>query len=109
MRQFLAKRELSALLERIERAVTHPGDWPARAGAADEDVNQWWTHVVTLHRKARTLHKELEEAQRALGDDPSDQNFAWLRDVQGRLSALDGMEATIEGFGALSGRPARSM
>jgi DNA primase len=109
MRRLLTKGDLAALFSRIERAVTHPADWPARAGAADEDVEQWWTHVVTLHRKTRTLHKELEEAQRALGDDPSDQNFAWLRDVQGRLSALDGTEATIEGFGALSGRGGRGV
>jgi DNA primase len=109
VRAQLARRELLPLLARIERAVTHSADWPARAGAADEDVSQWWTHVVTLHRKTRTLHKELEEAQRALGDDPSEQNFAWLRDVQGRLSALDGTEATIEGFGALSGRTGRGV
>jgi DNA primase len=109
VRDLLEKRELLPLLERIERAVTHPADWPARAGAAADDVNQWWMHVVTLHRKARTLNKELKEAERALGEDPSDQNFAWLRDVQGRLSALDGTEASIEGFGALSGRPARSL
>jgi DNA primase len=109
MRERLVKGDLASLFARVERAVTHPGDWPARAGAADEDVEQWWTHVFTLHRKARTLHKELEEAQRALGDDPSEQNFAWLRDVQGRLSALDGTEATIEGFGALSGRTGRGV
>ena len=89
--------------------MTHPADWPARAGAAAEDVSRWWTHVVTLHRKTRTLNKELKEAERALGEDPSEQNLAWLRDVQGRLSALEGTEASIEGFGALSGRPARSL
>ncbi len=61
-----------------------------------------------MHRKTRTLHKELKEAERALGEDPSEENLAWLRDVQGRLSALEGAEASIEGFGASSGRPARS-
>ena len=109
LRAELDKRGFAALVNRMEQAVTHPADWPARAGAAPDDVNQWWTHVVTLHRKTRTLHKELKEAERALGEDPSDQNFAWLRDVMGRLSALDGTEAAIEGFGVLSGRPARSL
>jgi DNA primase len=109
LRKALEKRELGALLAHMERAVTHPADWPARAGAAPDDVNQWWVHVLTLHTKARTLHKELKEAERALGDDPNDQNYAWLRDVQGRLSALDGTEAAIEGFGALSGRPVRNL
>ncbi len=109
MRAVIAAREHGALLARIERALTHPADWEAREGAAAEDVRQWWTHVLTLHRKTRTLNKELKEAERALGDEPSEQNFAWLRDVQGRLSALDGTEASIEGFGTLSGRPARSL
>jgi len=71
-------------------------------------VAQWWTHVVTLHRKQRTLNRELKDAERALGEEPTDANLAWLRDVQGRLSALDGSEAQIEGFGLSSGRPVRS-
>ena len=108
-RAAVASREHGALLARIERALTHPADWPARAGASPEDVRQWWTHVVTLHRRTRTLNKELKDAERALGDDPSEQNFAWLRDVQGRLSAIDGTEASIEGFGLSSGRPTRSL
>ena len=94
------------------RAACSPGsrprsptrsDWPARAGAAAEDVAQWWTHVVTLHRKQRTLNRELKDAERALGEEPTDANLAWLRDVQGRLSALDGTEAQIEGFGSSVG------
>ncbi|HEY1543492.1 MAG TPA: DNA primase, partial [Xanthobacteraceae bacterium] len=87
LRAHIAGREHGALLARIERALTHTADWPARAGAAEDDVRHWWTHVVTLHRKCRTLNRELKDAERALGDDPSEQNFAWLRDVQGRLSA----------------------
>jgi DNA primase len=105
LREAVMARECGATLERIERAVTHLADWPARAGAAPEDVRQWWTHVLTLHRRNRTLNKELKEAERALGEEPSEQNFAWLRDVQEQLSSLEGTEATIEGFGALSGRP----
>jgi len=109
LRALIVGREHGALLARIERALTHPADWPARAGAAPDDVRQWWTHVVTLHRRVRTLNRELKDAERALGEDPSEQNFAWLRDVQGRLSAIDGTEASIEGFGVLSGRPLRSL
>jgi DNA primase len=97
------------VLTRVEAAITHASDWPARADAAAEDVMQWWAHVVTLHRKQRTLNRELKDAERALGEEPSDANLAWLRDVQGRLSALDGSEAQIEGFGSPSGRPARSL
>jgi DNA primase len=62
-----------------------------------------------LHRKKRTLNRELKDAERALGEEPSDANLAWLRDVQTRLAALDGSEAQIEGFGASSGRAAGSI
>ena len=73
------------------------------------EANIWWTHIVTLHRRSRTLNKELKDAEHALGEAPSEENLNWLRDVQGRLSALEGTEASIEGFGALSGRPARGV
>ena len=73
-----------------------------------EDVSLWWTHVVSLHRKSRTLHKELKDAELALGSEPSEENLAWLRDIQARLAALEGAEALIDGFGALSGRPVRT-
>lgn len=106
LRDAVAARDCGGALQRIEAAVTHLADWPAREGAAPEDVRQWWTHVLTLHRKNRTLNKELKEAERALGEELSERNFAWLRDVRAQLSSLEGTEASIEGFGALSGRPA---
>jgi DNA primase len=109
LREALAGRGLNSALARIEAAITHASDWPARPGAAPDDVAQWWAHIVTLHRKQRTLHRELKDAERALGADPTDANLSWLRDVQGRLSALEGTEALIEGFGALSGRPTRNL
>ena len=109
IRAALAAAGLNSMLDRVEHAITHTSDWPARAGAAPEDVVQWWSHVVTLHRKQRTLNKELKDAERALGEDPTEANLSWLRDVQQRLAALEGSEALIEGFGLSSGRAARSL
>jgi len=109
LRAAITARGLGPILARVEAAITHTSDWPARPGADPHDVGHWWTHVVTLHRKQRTLNKELKDAERALGEEPTDANLAWLCDVQGRLSALDGSEAQIEGFGLSSGRPARSI
>jgi DNA primase len=104
LQEILARQGLSPLLVRVQAAITHGSDWPAQEGAAEIDVEQWWGHVVTLHRKARTLNRELKDAERALGEEPSEANWAWLRDVQGRLAALEGTEALIEGFGVSSGR-----
>jgi DNA primase len=96
-------------LASIKRAITHAADWPVRPEAAPEDVARFWHQIVTLHRRKRTLSRELKEAERALGTEPSEANFARLKDVQNRLAALDGTEALIEGFGEPSGRPARTM
>ncbi|MBV9235999.1 MAG: DNA primase [Xanthobacteraceae bacterium] len=108
LRESLAGGNIENILLRVEAAVTHAADWPVRPDAAAEDVQQWWAQVVTLHRKSRTLNRELKEAERALGDEPTEENLAWLRDVQNRLLAFEGTEAIIEGFGALSGRPSRA-
>jgi DNA primase len=108
VRAAITTRGLGALLARVEASITHTSDWPAREGAAEEDVGLWWTHVVSLHRKSRTLHKELKDAEVALGSEPSEENLAWLQDVQSRLTALEGAEALIDGFGGPSGRPVRS-
>jgi DNA primase len=109
LREAIAGRGLGPALTRVEAAITHSSDWPAKSGAAAEDVAPWWTHVVTLHRKKRSLNKELKDAERALGEEPTDANLTWLRDVQGRISALDGSEAQIDGFGSSSGRSSRSL
>jgi DNA primase len=109
LREALLGRECGPVLARIEKAVTHFADWPAWEGAAAEDIRQWWHHVLTLHRKNRTLNRELKEAERALGDEPSEENFARLQDVRVRLQAIDGTEASIEGFGTSSGRPGRGL
>jgi DNA primase len=99
----------SELQARMERAISHRGDWPVRPEAAREDVISFWHQIVSLHRRKRTLSRELKDAEHALGAEPTEANFARLKDVQERLTVLDGTEALIEGFGASSGRPARSM
>lgn len=38
--------------------------------------------------RRRCLEKELKEAERALGEELSEQNFAWLADVRKNLSGL---------------------
>jgi DNA primase len=109
LREAIVANGLGPVLAKVEAAITHASDWPARAEAAEHDVSAWWNHVITLHRKQRTLHRELKDAERALGADPNDENLQWLRDVQERLSALDGAEASLDDFGTLSGRPLRAL
>ena len=106
---YVERAGATEIVRRMDRAITHKGDWAMRPGAAREDVLTFWHQIMSLHRKKRTLSRELREAERALGADPTEANFARLKDVQERLAVLDGTEALIEGFGAPSGRPARTM
>ena len=78
-----------------------------RARPADDDAESGWLQALTLHRRQRTLHKELRDAEAALADEPSEANLARLVDIQKQLANAEGTEALIEGFGSSSGRQAR--
>ncbi|MGB7259778.1 MAG: DNA primase [Pseudolabrys sp.] len=108
MRAELASRNLGEVVARVTAAITTTDVWGARADAAPEDVLVTWQQLVALHRQWNSLTKELNDAEQALGQDNTEGNFLRLRDVKARLSRMDGTEALIEGFGASSGRPARS-
>ncbi|MFN8830573.1 MAG: DNA primase [Labrys sp. (in: a-proteobacteria)] len=86
-------------------ASTSALHWWVRTDAAAPDVERAFDHVVTLHTKMRTLHRELKLAQAQLERDLSEENFARLADIKAQIDGLQGAEATIEGFGASSGRP----
>jgi DNA primase len=100
----LEKSGFSQVLQRVERAITTVAVWGARPGAAREDVLSTWHQLVVLHQKTHALLREKKDAELALGEEPSDANMGWLKDVSHRLESLEGTEAQIEGFGELSGR-----
>ncbi len=104
LRADLAKGGFSQLLQRVDGAITTGAVWGAKAGAARDDVLSTWHQLVSLHRQYHSLLRELKDAELALGEDASEANLAWLRDIKTRLSEMDGTEAMIEGFGELSGR-----
>jgi DNA primase len=105
----LGRLGFAELLARIERNITTPSVWGARQQAAAADVLHTWKQLLALHRQWHSLTRELKEAELALGQETTETNYARLRDIKARLSALDGTEALIEGFGAHSGRPARPL
>ncbi|MBR1130647.1 DNA primase [Bradyrhizobium iriomotense] len=109
MRADLEKGGFTPLLQRVERAITTAAVFGAREGAARDDVLATWHQLVALHRQWHSLLRELKDAELALGEDPSEANLAWLRDVKARMAEVDGTEALIEGFGELSGRFQKSV
>jgi len=109
MREDLEAGGFSETLQRVDRAITTGAVWAARPGAAREDVLSTWQQLVGLHRQWHSLLRELKDAELALGDEPSEANLTWLRDVKARMAEADGTEALIEGFGESSGRFQRSV
>ena len=109
MRADLAAGGFSQVLQRVDRAITTSAVWGAGPGAAREDVLSTWHQLVSLHRQWHSLLRELKDAELALGEEASEANLAWLRDVKARLAEVDGTEALIEGFGESSGRFQRSV
>ncbi|HTD00201.1 MAG TPA: DNA primase [Bradyrhizobium sp.] len=104
MRADLEKGGFSQILQRVDRAITTSAVFGAKQGAARDDVLSTWQQLVVLHQKTHALLREKKDAELALGEEPSDANMAWLRDVSLRLESLEGTEAQIDGFGELSGR-----
>jgi DNA primase len=109
IRAELATRNLAEAMARIAASITTVSVWGAGPEAAPDDVLVTWQQLVALHRQWHSLTKELRDAEQALGQDNSEGNYLRLRDVKARLSSMDGTEALIEGFGASSGRGARSL
>jgi DNA primase len=104
MRADLTAGGFSQSLQRVDLAITTSAVWGAGPGAAPEDVLSTWHQLVSLHRQWHSLLRELKDAELALGEEASEANLAWLRDVKARLAEVDGTEALIDGFGESSGR-----
>lgn len=78
-------------------AVTQPAERLKLAQTADpESVFDSIRQALVLHHRARTLHSELKAAERALADEPTEANFAWMKDVKARLDTIEGTEANPE-------------
>jgi len=94
---------------RLDAMIAHATLWNVRAEAATADAAESLRQALVLHRRARALNRELHEVEAHLAENPNEQDSARLRDIQTQLSALDGAEAALEGFGARSGRTKRSL
>jgi DNA primase len=81
--------------------------WPALETAALDDARDAFNQALHLQRSARTLHKELKQAEAALASDPTDENYRHLVEIQAQFRDVQATEALIEGFGVSSGKAGR--
>ncbi len=99
LRTQLSHSESGAIVAQVESVITHRSDWFAEPGASRKDVETGWRQILALHRRSAELGRELEAAQRAFQDEGSESAQERLFDIRRQLSNLDGMEASIEGYG----------
>ncbi len=105
----LEASDVGAVAARLEGMVAHATLWSVRPEAAPADAAESLRQALVLHRRFWALNRELRAVEGRLAENPSEQDFARLRDIQTQLSALDGAEAALEGFGAPSGRSPRTL
>jgi DNA primase len=93
--------------ERAVGLIKRTRQWPALESASLDDARDAFSQALHLHRSARTLHKELKQAETALATDPTDENYRHLIEIQAQFRDVQATEALIEGFGVTSGRTGR--
>jgi DNA primase len=99
----LARSRLTETAERLKSQV-RPGDrWALDPHADPLRLGDALRQALTLHHRARTLHSELRAAERALAEEDSEANLAWLREIQSQLSSIEGAEADLDDDGPSRG------
>lgn len=106
---FIESKGFTSTLGRLSGMAAHATLWSVRPEAASIDAAESLRQALVLHRRAWALNRELREVESRLAQEPNERDTARIRDIQTQLSALEGAEAALEGFGALSGRPSRSL
>ncbi|MER8826354.1 DNA primase [Mesorhizobium sp. M0938] len=93
---------------RVVALIKRARQWPALETAGLDDARDAFSQALHLQRSARTLHKELKQAEAALASDPTDENYRHLVEIQAQFRDVQATEALIEGFGVSSGRAGRA-
>jgi DNA primase len=92
----LERAGLSTVAESLYARMVPSLRWMLEQNADFLRLEDALRQAVILHRRAYTLHSELRAAERALAEDDSEANLAWLREVQTQLSSVEGAEADRE-------------
>lgn len=92
----LAAPAMREALARLEAVVSSAQARAMTAATPLPLVREVIHQGLVLHRRARTLHSELEAAEKAFAEEPSESHFQWLLDTKAKLQSLDGTEAGAE-------------
>ncbi|MBV1705376.1 MAG: hypothetical protein KGQ28_11285, partial [Hyphomicrobiales bacterium] len=86
-------------------AAVRPADgWVLAETASALDAAAGLRQALAVNRRAGALHCEMRAAEARLARDPSEDNQAALYALKAQLADVEGTEASMDGFGAASGR-----
>jgi DNA primase len=91
---------LGEILGKVEAAAAILSLGCVRVEAAEDDAAATLLQAMTLHHKTRALNKELKSAELLHAADGSEASFERLRQIRSEISAVEGIEASIEGIDA---------
>ncbi len=92
----LAARGFTLQIEEMTGLVTQTRERFAFAETNPGEVEMGMRQALVLHSRSLTLHKELRDAERALGEEATEENFERLKDIQAQLQNAEGTEALID-------------
>ncbi|WP_427023674.1 DNA primase [Aureimonas ureilytica] len=105
----IERQGLLPVFEGFETQLRTVRLWSFLGEAALEDAREAVRQALHLHHKFRSLHRELKAAEQALAVDGDELAYAQVVEINREINNLAGTEALIDGFGVLSGRPAKGI
>lgn len=100
----LRKIGFDRALEVIFKQGELKAEWFAWPEAAHIDVEQGWLHVINRRRRVSDIENDLDEAQKLLVENMTEEVYARFLALSEELENAQGNEASIEGYGVASGR-----
>ena len=105
----LKRSGTDAIFEAYERKAREVRLWPVLADAAADDAREALRQALNLQHRFKALVRELRQAERLLGEEPTQGAYEHMRAVKAEIERLETTEALIDGFGILSGRAVKTM
>lgn len=88
LRDHLDKRGYSDIARRLESGAALKSERFAWPGVEAHEAEEAWLQTLRWHSKAQALQSELKAAERALGEEMTDENLARLTAIQAELGGL---------------------
>ncbi|VAW23071.1 DNA primase, partial [hydrothermal vent metagenome] len=86
--QYLEARGFGGEIRLMRALLASQGIWQSGADIDLGDAETGLNHALALHYKSVDLNKELKSAELALGQDPSEESFERLRDIQNQITSV---------------------